>query len=207
MTTVIKYFHHRQNQNLQFFKPSTMMLFRTISVFFALVGGAAVAQTDGANTAVCLAQTDEINGNANLTAAVLAYNVEAADQTIACIESGQTSCDLNLDAQTTAVEEACTSAEGMAYTPSLQVTCDNSNTKVTTIWTINYASCIGMNCTGTDELESTANDVLANATVVVNEILNPQGINCAAEVSSAMTVSMMTTLGSIIAGIMVLVVL
>jgi hypothetical protein len=151
------------------------------SILFALVG--TVSAED--STAGCAAETAVIQLNNGYEQAVAAYNAALVNQTLMCLETAQSSCDLDLDAEESAIEQACTEANGMIYDPSLSVQCDNSNTKVTTTWEEDYTFCIGLNCTNTDELEAQLNDFLANATAAINVFLNPNGVDCSAYVSSA----------------------
>ncbi|KAG7373598.1 hypothetical protein IV203_034322 [Nitzschia inconspicua] len=167
------------------------------------------AQSDATTTpAICSAQTQLVQADPGLNQAILAYNTAAANQTINCIEAMQSPCDFNLEAEETAVAEACTAAGGMGYTPSFVLQCDNDNTRVTTTWTYTAAACIGINCTGTDEVEASINGVLANKTDLLNEFLNPNDINCEAEVTSDASViqgrGMVTAAGAAIAGLMLI---
>jgi hypothetical protein len=176
----------------------TMKFSSLAAIAAVLISNAVVNSQD---STLCASETLAIQNNVAYAAAVAAYNVAAANQTKTCIDNMQTSCDLNLDSQKTDVENACINAAGMLYEPSLSVSCDNDNTKVTTTWITNYAMCIGTNCTNTAELETEVNGLLDNQTAQVNQILNPLGINCGADFSGAIPSShgMAAAFGSMIA--------
>jgi hypothetical protein len=159
-----------------------MKLLPTLASILLIFVGAVSAED---SNVACAAQIAAILLNDDYEDALLAYNIALVNATIMCIQAQQTTCDPNLDSEQSAVEQACTEADGMMYTPTLSVQCDNSNTKVTTTWVQNYAFCIGLNCTNTDELEAEANELLANATSAVNELLTPDGVECSAQVSSS----------------------
>jgi hypothetical protein len=159
------------------------LLSALVSVFLVFVGTASAEDTP----ALCAAQTVVIQQNNGYEDALRTYNTAVVNQSLMCIETAQSSCELNLDTEQSAIEQACTAADGMTYAPSLSVECDNSNTKVTTTWVQKYAFCIGLNCTNTDDVEAQANELLANATTTVNVFLNPNGIDCSAQVSSDAT--------------------
>jgi hypothetical protein len=158
-----------------------MKLLVTLVTFLLVFVGTA-PHVDGHG--LCGIQTDFIQLNDGLEEATLAYNVAVVNQTLMCNKTAQSPSELNLDSEESAIEQACTEADGMMYTPSLSVQCDNSNTKVTTTLVNQYAFCIGLNCTETHDLEEEANELLANATAAVNVFLKPNGVACSTQVSS-----------------------
>ncbi|KAG7340877.1 hypothetical protein IV203_024420 [Nitzschia inconspicua] len=176
----------------------------------SLMAAVAQAQTDDTSSpALCRAQTEALQTNPDLIQAIVAYNTAAANQTINCIEAMQSPCNFDLQAEETAVGDACIAAGGMAYTPSFVLQCDNDNINVVTTVTYSAAACIGANCTGTDQVEASINEVLANKTADLNQILNPNGVNCGAEITSDATATngrgMLTLIGSALSGLVLIV--
>jgi hypothetical protein len=151
------------------------------SILFAFVGTVSAQSS----TTVCASQTAIIQQNDGFEQAERAYNAAVVNQTLACILNAQSPCDLNLDAEESAIEQACVEANGMMYTPSLLSMCVNYESFVTTTWKEDYEFCIGLNCTNTADVEALANELLANTTAVINRFLSRRGVTatCSAQVN------------------------
>mmetsp|Transcript_16749 Transcript_16749/g.27187 ORF Transcript_16749/g.27187 Transcript_16749/m.27187 type:complete len:183 (-) Transcript_16749:202-750(-) len=133
----------------------------------------------------CVVQTGIVNSNPEMLAAQAALAAEFTTQTVTCIDDGIDPCDYAVTAQVDAVETACTNNSiGQIYEPYFQLTCENDNTKTTTVATWQYAFCVGVNCT-TDDYTEAGNTFAMNLTAAMNQLLEPQGVSCSALVADA----------------------
>lgn len=157
----------------------------TLIVAICMMVIVVVQAQDDTTAALCNAQTAVVQGNSGMEMAVNDLSVAVANQTVQCLESGQTSCDINVDSEIQGVTDACTAADGVIVEPTLTVSCDNSNTRVTTTYIFQDAVCVGMNCSEVvSELEEQGNTFVQNFTNYLNVFLNPVGINCVSSFDS-----------------------
>jgi hypothetical protein len=153
-----------------------MMVYgRILSLLTLLVTGTSFSNAD------CTSETAALLNSPNVTVAYAQMNADILTQVSTCVMDGNDNCAVSVD--TSGVEEACTGEDGKITTPQLDITCDNSNTGLASTIQYNYVLCIGANCTGT-EAESTVNNVLANITDAINEVVSPDGVECSATLTS-----------------------
>lgn len=142
------------------------------------------AQDDTAE-ALCNSQNLLIQVNPGYNMAENNLNQAVINQTMQCYEPDQTTCNVNVDSESQDVADACIAADGVIYTSTLTVTCDNSNTNVVTSFIYQNPVCLGMNCTeDVSETDEQINESAQNATSDLNTALNPLGINCESSYSS-----------------------
>jgi hypothetical protein len=147
----------------------------------------------------CLVQTTAISNSPNMTQAYLEYNQAIAQQTVTCV-TDNVPCNIDVNSEIENLNQVCVDLGGQVYEPTLSVTCDNSNTKTKTTWTIPYGTCLGMNCSAED-ITNYGNEAVQNATNVANDLLAPSGISCGSSFSAGVVATaQMGAIMSLISG-------
>lgn len=139
------------------------------------------APSNGQN---CTVETAALNASPNLTVADAQLSNAILSQVTTCVENKGASCSVDVSTQVANVESVCIAEGGQTYEPVLEVYCTNSNSGLATIVNVMYAACLGESCT-TEDFQDGVNTDITNATNAINEVLNPDGINCRATFSGA----------------------
>ena len=136
------------------------------------------------NSQSCAAETAALQASPTIAQATVQLQQSILEQLQTCESNGATDCPVDVSSEKENVVSACEIAGGIAYLPTVDWSCDNSEAKTTTTLEVNYAACLGANCSET-EITETWDSVLNNVTATANLVLGNAGITCEVSVSGA----------------------
>ena len=160
-----------------------MMRFAALS-FFAIVL-ALVAVSTNSQEATCATQTAELQSSQTIAQATMQLQQAILEQLQTCQQEGATDCPIDVETEKENIASACEIADGQTYLPVVEWTCDNDNTNTKTTLEVNYAACLGADCSA-EEITETWDALLNNVTATANLVLQQGGVTCEASVSGAM---------------------
>ncbi|GKZ00285.1 hypothetical protein MPSEU_000981400 [Mayamaea pseudoterrestris] len=150
----------------------------------------------------CAAQTAALQESDTISKATMQLQTAIFSDLQACYAENATSCPIDVTDEKENIASACEIEGGQVYTPDVEYSCNNDNTNVRTTVTVNYAACLGANCS-TDEITDQWDAILNNVTDTANAYLGTVGIQCDASVSGAailnlsgLAIALMAMIGS-----------